>query len=208
MRLRNVMPHTSPMDPTELAWAAGFWDGEGWANLVRCGRGELVRPMGRINQSDVLGVPVALARFRNATGLGTVSGPHLQNGREPIYRWVISSRPDVERLGQLLGPWLGDVKRRQLEQSTGARLEHASWSDLTPNERRAWGAGLWDGEGSVCLLRHRTHDGYFVPEASVTQSSDQGVPEVLMRLGSIGPPGFVYGPFPQEQPYLPVYRWK
>jgi hypothetical protein len=197
------------MERTELAWAAGFWDGEGSAWLTQPeGRGT-AQPRARINQSSITGVPQVLERFRAAVGLGAVSGPEFKDGREPLYKWVVSSRSDIEQVRVLLTPWLGVVKRTQLAEVLGrARLDPAAFGSLSTDEQRAWAAGFWDGEGSVYLLKHRSHEGHFVPEASITQSSVAGTPEVLQRMSSIGPPGFRYGPFPQEPPRSPVYRWK
>ena len=196
------------MDRTELAWAAGFWDGEGSAWLAQPEGRRTAQPYARINQASSVGIPEVLVRFREIVGVGRISGPDMKDGREPLFRWVVSSRPDVERLAELVSPWLGDVKRRQLADVIGPLASGESWPELAAAEQRAWSAGLWDGEGSVCLLKHRSHAGYFVPEASVTQSSASGRPEVLERIASVGPGGYLYGPFPQTPPWAPVYRWK
>jgi hypothetical protein len=128
---------------------------------------------------------------------------------QPLYRWEISDREDIAKLGQLLLPFLGAVKLEQLEGVLRVgRSQPLPWDGLSNEERYAWAAGFWDGEGSICLLKHRSHFGHFVPEASVTQSSDVGIPEVLARMSTIASPGFLYGPFPQEPPLSPVYRWK
>jgi hypothetical protein len=196
------------MDRTELAWAAGFWDGEGSTWLTRPeGRGT-AQPQARINQSSATGVPEVLSRFRSAAGIGEIRGPELKKGREPLYRWVVSSRRDVQQLRALLDPWLGGVKRSQFADVLGARATVPRWENVSVDERRAWAAGLWDGEGSVCLLKHRSHPGYFVPEASITQASADGRPEVLERAAALAAGGYWYGPFSQEGSKLPVYRWK
>ncbi len=198
------------MDRTELAWAAGFWDGEGSAWLTRAEGRVRWQPQARINQSSREGVPEVLVRFHLAIRVGAIHGPELDPGREPLYRWTASSRADIEGVYDLVGPWLGVVKRAQLRQVLAIAENDRSrdFASHAPNERIAWAAGLWDGEGSVCLLKHRSHSGHFVPEASLTQSSLSGVPEVLVRIASVGAPGFVYGPFPQPPPWAPVYRWK
>lgn len=198
----------SAVDRTELAWAAGFWDGEGWANLVRFGRGDERRPMAQVNQASSSGIPEVLGRFARAVACGEVRGPDIQQGREPLYRWIVSSAPEVARLADLLCPWLCGIKAAQFRRIVGQDLRPAPWSDIPGQERLAWAAGLWDGEGSVCLLKHRSHVGYFVPEASITQSSADGRPEVLLRMESVARGGFWYGPFKQKGSLLPVYRWK
>jgi hypothetical protein len=70
----------------------------------------------------------------------------------------------------------------------------------------AWAAGLFDGEGSTCLLDHGSHAGFFVGEMSVTQASQSGVPEVLERFRSVMRRGNVTGPVVYHD--CPTYRWK
>lgn len=197
------------MDRTELAWAAGFWDGEGSAYLSGSSDRVTKQPHARINQSSTTGVPEVLVRFRSVVGFGKVQGPDLKDGREPLYRWEISKRAEIEELLEVLLPFLGGVKLAQLESVLAIRRdERVSWDRLGREDQCAWAAGLWDGEGSVCLLKHRSHAGHVVPEAAVTQSSDDGLPEVLRRISSVGPSGFFYGPYRQKEPWAPVYRWK
>lgn len=196
------------MDRTELAWAAGFWDGEGSTWLTRSMSRITWSPQARINQSSTDGVPSVLVKFQAAVGMGRIHGPELDEGREPLYRWVLSSRREIEQISLLLEPWLGHVKRAQLADVLGRRPQRpATWAQIDPVERRAWTAGFWDGEGSVSLLKHRSHAGHFVPEAAATQSSRVGRPEVLERLHELAG-GHVYGPYPQPPPWAPVYRWK
>lgn len=196
------------MERTELAWAAGFWDGEGWANLVRYGRGDALRPMARVNQADAASIPQVLVRFHRVIGFGRISGPHIEEGREPIYRWVASSADNVRRLFELIGPWLGVVKRRQFETACSGSVARIPWASLAPAERTAWAAGLFDGEGSVYLAKHQSHAGYVVLEAAISQSGWEGAPEVLERFLDFCGSGKIYGPYPNGDGYPPVYRWK
>jgi hypothetical protein len=99
----------------ERAWAAGFFDGEGWTGLVRAG----VRIKGptwhrlraSINQNGDDGVPPAvLARFqRSVDGAGRIE-PHGEPG---AFKWIVEDLPGVERVLGFLGPWLGAVKIAQ-----------------------------------------------------------------------------------------------
>jgi hypothetical protein len=197
------------MDRTELAWAAGFWDGEGSAWLTQPeGRGT-AQPRARINQSSPNGVPQVLLRFQRAIRLGKVTGPTIADGKEPLYRWVVSSRADVLATYIALRPWLGPVKRSQfqrvleLDREDGDALE-----GITDEEGLAWAAGLFDGEGSVYLAKHRSHPGYFRAEAAITQSDGKGMPFVLTRFRAITSLGFAKGPYPAPPGHDPVYRWK
>jgi hypothetical protein len=196
------------MDRYELAWAAGFFDGEGWTNAVAQRGRRTTQPMARINQADAAGVPAVLVRFQSVLGgLGRVGGPYMKDGRKDLYRWEVSSRGDVELLHHFLMPWLGNVKLLEFSSALG-RAAARSRECAPADEWRAWAAGLYDGEGSLYLLDHRTHEGYQTPEMCVTQSSSDGAPEVLARVAAILGVGHVNGPYEQAGARLDVYRWK
>lgn len=194
------------MDSRELAWAAGFFDGEGWSGLVREVARRTAQPQARINQADSRGMPEVLARFQSAVGFGRIRGPYEKDGRIDLYRWYVSSRGDVERLHRLLMPWLGDVKLNQFAKTLGQ--ERATSTAVTESEDwAAWAAGLYDGEGSTYLTPHRSHAGYNNAEARITQGSPMDVPEVLNRFVRIVGRGHINGPYRQEEANLLVYRW-
>jgi hypothetical protein len=196
------------MDRYELAWAAGFFDGEGWANAVGQQGRRTKQPMARINQAGPDGVPAVLIRFQAAVGgLGRIGGPYVKDGRQDLYRWEVSSRRDVDLLHHFLVPWLGEVKLLEFS----AALERAaarSRSVTKVDEWRAWAADLWDGEGSAYLLDHRSHEDRSIGELALTQSANGAAPEVLSRLLLIAGRGHVYGPYRQADATLDVYRWK
>jgi hypothetical protein len=196
------------MDRYELAWAAGFFDGEGWTNAVGQSGRRTRQPMARINQADANDVPQVLTRFQRALGgLGRIGGPDVKNGRQDLYRWEVSSRGDVEVLQHLLLPWLSQVKLLEFAQSLdreAARSRPAARTD----EWRAWAAGLWDGEGSAYLLDHRSHAGRRIGELALTQSQDGAAPEVLHRFVAVVGGGQIYGPYRQQGATRDVYRWK
>jgi len=195
------------MDRFELAWAAGFFDGEGWANAVAQEGRETRQPHARINQADPNGVPEVLLRFqRTVGGLGRIGGPYVKEGRVDLYWWEISSRGDVELLHHFLLPWLGEVKLREF----GLALDRPSAASRVTgatDQWRAWAAGLYDGEGSTYLLDHRSHEGYRIGEARVTQTSRDGRPEVLERFETVVGVGRIYGPYGGDEKNAPVYRW-
>lgn len=190
------------MDEHELAWAAGFFDGDGWAALVRGGRGRRLRPMAQINQAGPDGVPQVLTRFRDAVGVGRVNGPKVGVRRRDLYWWVASSRGDVTSTAKLIGPWLSTEKRAQFRAAVGFRL------DAPPIDSFAWAAGLFDAEGSVSLSDHQSHPGYKVIEASVTQGGYESTPEELRRMQALVARGNVNGPYAQEGANEMVYRWR
>ena len=190
------------MDEHELAWAAGFFDGHGWAALSRRRGRRTGQPQARINQSGLDGVPEVLVRFRDAVGVGRIGGPKIEDRREPLYWWVASSRGDVTRTGELIGPWLSALKRDQFARAVGLCLVDA------PIDSFAWAAGLFDAEGSTSLCDHRSHAGHKVIDGAVTQGGASGMPQVLERFRSVVDVGKTYGPYEQEGATEPIYRWR
>jgi len=191
------------MDRHELVWAAGFFDGEGWA-----GKNGARGVQARINQADVNGVPAVLTRVQRAFGgVGTIGGPVVKPDRAPLYSWSVSNRDDLAAMLELLKPWLGSVKLLQLSSAIN-RPTPVAKPAIPSDEWRAWGAGLFDGEGSSSLLKHRTHAGYMSGELCITQSSLVGSPEVLRRFMAIVNAGHISGPYEQRNATMDVYRWK
>ncbi len=190
------------MDRHELAWAAGFFDGEGWAN--RSGRGV----QSRINQADPDGMPTVLLKFQRIVGVGRLKGPKVEEGKQDLYWWEATSRPDVARVADLIGPWLCPPKRVEFEWTLGRHLEPAIWP-ATASEERAWAGGLFDGEGSTYLEKHRTHMGHFVPRLHVSQSCEDGVAPALVRLKTaLGDIGSISGEHPGKGNHRPYRRWR
>lgn len=188
------------MDRHELAWAAGFFDGEGWAN--RSGRGM----QSRINQADPDGVPDVLLRFQRVVGCGRIHGPVREQGRQDLYYWDATSRGDVDAVAKAIWPWLSDVKRSEFLTALG-HLPISEVGAPPRSELLAWAGGLYDGEGCASLSPHRSHAGHFSPEVAVTQSGNVR-PQVLERLREIVGCGRIYGPYTQAGATLPVFRWK
>jgi hypothetical protein len=104
------------LDTHELAWAAGFVDGEGcFGSYRRTRRGNYGMQMG-INQCD----PEVLHRFRNAVGgLGNITGPFdktaggLRPNTRPQWIYQVGAAADVREVVRLLWPYLGTIKREQ-----------------------------------------------------------------------------------------------
>jgi hypothetical protein len=191
------------MDEHELAWAAGFFDGDGWTAVVRPRSRRTGQALAQINQSSLDGVPETLIRFRDAVGVGRIGGPKIEEGREPLYWWVASSRSDVERTGRLILPWLSGQKRDQFAAAVGLR------SDIPPADTFAWAAGLFDAEGCTSLTDRSARKGYKDIEASVTQGGgDRLPPEELVRFTHCLGLGRINGPYEQEGATQPVYRWR
>jgi hypothetical protein len=190
------------VDEHELAWAAGFFDGDGWAALVNDRRRGRAQPHAQINQAGPVGVPEVLTRFRDAVGVGRVAGPKVEDGRQDLYWWIASSHGDVWRTGQLIGPWLSSAKRSQFLAATGLPFADP------PLESVAWAGGLYDAEGSTSLSDHRSHRGFKYIEAAITQGCKALAPEELVRFSRLVGVGRVYGPYVQAGATELVYRWR
>lgn len=190
------------MDNHEFAWAAGFFDGEGWAaSQSRSARA-------RINQAGANGVPEVLSKFGRIVGVGRIKGPALKEGKKPLYYWEATSRPDLQRVAHLIGCWLCPVKRAEFDRIPGVALEPIAWPG-SKSEELSWAGGFFDGEGSTYLSMHRTHDGYFVPGIEIPQAGCNGIPEVLLRFrAALDNVGNINGPHRYESTDAPVYRWK
>lgn len=102
---------------TELAWAAGFFDGEGCTTVTRC------KPKKRaIDQlRPQLGLRASLAqveleplkRFYKAVGIGAIRGPYKYgSNRQFHYQWNASNL-DVLAALDALWPYLSNVKKVQ-----------------------------------------------------------------------------------------------
>jgi len=142
------------LESHDFAWAAGFFDGEGWAN--RSGRGV----QSRINQAGPNGVPEVLIEFQRIVGVGRIKGPVIAEGKQPLYYWEATSRPDLLRVVERIGSWLCPVKRAEFERTLGVTLGPQTWPG-SMSEELAWAGGFFDGEGSTYLEKHRTHPGHF-----------------------------------------------
>jgi hypothetical protein len=87
-----------------LAWAAGFFDGEGHTS---------------VNNYDYVKVDVAqvdrvsLERLREATGVGIISGPFTPKKGRPYFVYRIHGYERVQYFIAVLWPWLGPEKRAQ-----------------------------------------------------------------------------------------------
>ncbi|TMC34403.1 MAG: hypothetical protein E6J24_06480 [Chloroflexi bacterium] len=195
-----------PLNRELLAWAAGFFDGEG-STIARSDRRrpnyyqlELSVP-----QRGPDGIPEVLVKFQRAMlGMGTIS---LRNKGE-MYKWVTRGRVASQIGLALMWPWLGPVKRVQAQiavdriadqyQRLRSRkprydptlIAHED-SDGTDDSclARAWAAGFLDGEGYFGNPRqHVRKDGSIAlrVRASATQHGEVGVPaDVLMRMHKI-----------------------
>lgn len=116
----------------EIAWAAGFFDGEGCFTSGSAGK----YPVTRITQADAH----VLERFRAAVGVGRVIGPFApSSGIKPIYHYVANGAEKTQAIGAMLWVFLSPIKRNQFRE----RMSKADWAGLrrTPEHRSKIAAG-------------------------------------------------------------------
>jgi hypothetical protein len=105
---------------TELAWAAGFFDGEGSVGCMTRQRGaaRYLCIQAQIAQVDRR----VLDRFKRAVSAGKVNGPYARKSpkHKAIYRWGTSQFKEVEDIFALLDPHLSPVKRKQFRRGLSA----------------------------------------------------------------------------------------
>lgn len=93
------------VDEYELAWAAGFFDGEGSVHFA--GASNLCYVS--VGQKDRR----PLQRFRDAVDVGNINGPY-SNARGSWYHWSVGGRK-AARVLKLLWPYLSEPKREKAQ---------------------------------------------------------------------------------------------
>jgi hypothetical protein len=101
----------------ELAWAAGFFDGEGCVSLDK------YAPRIHMPQIDRR----VLERFQSAVmGLGSITGPYANRNWTPRYRYTTGGLEATQAVIAMLWQWLGPVKREQASRAFRAARYHAA----------------------------------------------------------------------------------
>jgi len=106
-----ALPQPVRSQPSEIAWAAGLFDGEG--SMYISGRDSTTL---EVPQSSAVGVPEVLVRFRAAVARGRINGPYPPRSpwsRLPQFRWTARSRAEISDVLNLLWPHLSLIKREQ-----------------------------------------------------------------------------------------------
>lgn len=146
-----------PLDTHQLAWAAGFFDGEGSTYLTYHGAQRAATPCLEVNQIH----PEVLERFWRAVGgIGSMRVRPDKTGRRPHHMWSFYARNwrDTQSILTLLWPYLDVVKRQQAAtvfckyQEAVDRIPKLGISRDYP-ERYARGIGQWKARLTDDLVR-------------------------------------------------------
>lgn len=120
-----------------LAWAAGFFDGEGSTTLQNANSTrprDYLTPQLTISQH---GSPECLVRFQAAVGgLGKLRGPDTypqQGYTGQRWTWAARRHDNAQAVLACLWPWLSGPKREQ-----ALRVFRAYNEDRQTNPRRRW----------------------------------------------------------------------
>jgi len=199
-------------DPQVIAWAAGLYEGEGSCSAYLPRRRKTYRRQMAVSQGGDPGKPpIVLLGFKSAVdGVGNITGPY--NGY--LFYWKTTQIAAIETIATTLWPFLGHEKRAQYLRAShlvGRRcsLDLAAPRSHPRDTERAWGAGFFDGEGSVGVGGNRNRLGR-QPWMEIPQSNAQGAPDSLVRFRALVGCGSITGPHPPRNPWarLPGYRWE
>ena len=97
---------------SELAWAAGFFDGEGTV-YCRTRHQKYKYVNAEVAQRDRR----PLDRFCAAVGLGKVIDRKGRGNTKPHYMWVCYTQEDIKTVFEKLWPFLSDPKKEQYERA-------------------------------------------------------------------------------------------
>ena len=123
--------HRRTWNREDLAWLAGFWDGEGCVSLLNSG-GSSHYPVFSLSQAGDEG-EVLCQRVVDACGLrASISGPVILEGRKPAYKVRISGYERVQALTAMCWPWLSDTKRQQAASALISARENNNFRTLSP----------------------------------------------------------------------------
>lgn len=94
-----------------LAWAAGFFDGEGTTSCVKHLH-KYNYPVLVVAQSE----PSVLLKFQSIFGMGKVNGPYKYKNRpnnQPYYQYRVHGFEKVQAIVAMMWNWLGERKKAQ-----------------------------------------------------------------------------------------------
>jgi len=105
MKMKNVVRAVSVVCNTDIAWAAGFFDGEGTTSLLKAQRDHYSYIRMGLSQK----VHECLDRFHEIVKFGKI----YQSKTRDIRSWNCYKQDEVEQVLNLLWPYLSEVKKTQ-----------------------------------------------------------------------------------------------
>lgn len=93
---------------SELAWAAGFFDGEG--SIVRHTRNRVCLAVGQTDQRPLI-------RLQKALSYGTIVGPYMTKpgtlSKKPIWYFRVHAKEAIQDCLNKLWPYLSEPKKER-----------------------------------------------------------------------------------------------
>jgi len=109
------------------AWAAGLFEGEGCITAERRSGNRKMRLVLSVSSTD----HDVLERFHAVVAAGKIFGPYQRGHLKPHWIWHCSQLPDVERICDLLRPFLGQRRCEAIDRaSQQKRNADAAWRPL------------------------------------------------------------------------------
>ena len=97
---------------TDVAWAAGFFEGEGCIKAQKNGRFEVLS----LNNTD----KDVIERFVNIVNYGNLCGPYTTKKKptyKPYWSWAVGKKAEVKRILEMFLPYLGKRRKQRAEQA-------------------------------------------------------------------------------------------
>ena len=104
------------LNKQDLAWAAGFYDGEGNTRpTLRKAKSKYQTPKVLVQATTSQVELDPIQKFVDAVQVGKLYGPYVRKGpnQRPIYRYCANSFESVQQLACLLWPYLCSPKKSQ-----------------------------------------------------------------------------------------------
>jgi hypothetical protein len=194
------------MNDGDLAWVAGYLEGEGWFSLFNCNNprfGLYQYPRVACTSTDL----DVLQRLQRLSGVGRIVGrkprePH----HAPPWQWTVSKSREAVELMEAIYPHLGQRRRAKIDElldiAGRPRTLRISGRSL---DRRAWVAGFLEGEGAFywVIFQKGKYGPYYYPRVGAS-STDQ---DVIERLPEYSGAGQITGPYPRKPPQKTVWYW-
>jgi hypothetical protein len=94
------------MRKTDIAWAAGLFEGEGtWIVRQPQGKGRFPTAVIALQMTD----RDVVERFAEVMGCGRVTSQvDVRENRKPLWRWTTARRVDCKRIAEAMLPYLGE----------------------------------------------------------------------------------------------------
>lgn len=115
----------------ELAWAAGFFEGEGCFFLHKQRNGRIRRGTATLSNTDF----DVLKRFHTIIGVGKIYKVNMKNSKyKQAWQWRLSAREQFDYFASLVEPYLGKRRLEKLNEIKKLRTREKDLKILVLNQ--------------------------------------------------------------------------